>query len=54
MASWFTTKKEANAEIKARKRKSVLTSPEIRVFKWTHTKRKKPFFVGDPVEWLNE
>ena len=25
----------------------------IDVFKWTHTKRKKPFFVGTEFEWLN-
>ena len=53
MKSWFATRKEANAEIKARKQKSVMTNPEIRVFKWTHTKRKKPFFVGDTLGWLN-
>lgn len=54
MRSWFATKKEANSEIRSRKQNSVLTSPEIRVFKWIHTKRKKPFFVGDFIEWLNK
>ena len=53
MKRWFATRKEANAEIRKRKQKTVLTSPELRVFKWTHTTRKKPFFVGDNLDWLN-
>ena len=53
MADWFKTKKEANQELKRRQQKNVLSSSD-EVFKWNHTKRKKPFFVGSFFEWINK
>ena len=49
MKSWFATKKEAVKEVQKRNQN---TKTE-RVFKWKHTKRKRPFFVGTEYEWFN-
>ncbi len=53
MASWFKTRKEANAELKKRKEKAGHFFTED-IWKWTHTKRQKPFFVGCRIDWLNK
>lgn len=47
---WFATLKEARAELKLRKKEFDTTS-EIR--RWTYTKRKKPYFVGNHLQWIN-
>ena len=52
MKSWFATRKEANAELLRRKDQNRFNNDLI--FKWTHTKRKRPFFVGSRLEWLNK
>ena len=51
MKSWFATRKEARAELQRRQKQNCFCND--RVFRWTHTKRKKPFFVGTRIEWLN-
>lgn len=51
MANWFKTKKEANKELKRRKETKLLSVDEV--FKWHHTGRKKPYFVGSYFEWMN-
>ena len=52
MASWFKTRKEAYKELEKRKEKNPYSCGD-KVWRWRHTKRKKPFFVGDYIEWLN-
>jgi len=55
MASWFVTKKEATAEMN-RRENNIKPSDRIggnKVWKWIFTKRKKPFFVGTHLQWLN-
>ncbi len=52
MKSWFSTRKEANTELKRRKARNPFCSDTV--FRWTHTKRKKPFFVGTRLEGLNK
>ena len=46
---WFETRREANAHIE----QHFPRDSTIKVFKWKHTKRKKSFFVGSYIEWLN-
>ncbi len=48
--NWFATLKEARAELKGRNENFDLSG---RIWKWKHTKRKKPFFVGTEFQWLN-
>lgn len=52
MAGWFKTKKQADDELKDRKSKNAMCMDEV--WKWRHTKRKKPFFVGSHIEWINK
>ena len=47
---WFKTLKEAKEFQKLWEKENW---SEFRIFKWRHTKRAKPFFVGDHIEWLN-
>lgn len=49
MKRWFATKREANKALSM----LGLDCSEFRVWKWTHTKRKRPFFLGTEFEWLN-
>jgi hypothetical protein len=51
MASWFKTRRQANKERDRRVATNVVSQDEV--FRWTHTKRKKPFFVGSYFEWMN-
>jgi len=55
MASWFKTRKEANVEMNKRehniKPDDCIGGNEV--WRWTFTKRKKPFFVGTRLQWLN-
>ena len=50
MKTWFETRKEASA---AQKEMNENSFPNVHVFKWKLTKRKKPFFVGTELDWLN-
>jgi len=54
MANWFETRKQAHVERLARINKKPFLDGQIFVFKWKHTKRKKPFFVGSEIEWINQ
>ncbi len=49
MTNWFQTKKQALRELEHRG----LSATGQEVFKWTITKRKKPFFVGSYFEFVN-
>lgn len=51
MKHWFETLKEARAVAKDRNAES--HNGRIHVFKWKFTKRKRPFYVGTELEWLN-
>jgi len=51
MKHWFETAKEARKVAAERNKTDVLGGHEV--FKWKHTKRQKPFFVGRRIEWLN-
>ena len=48
---WFSTRREANAWLKKFTHETGFNT--FKVFKWKHTKRSKPFFVGSHLEWLN-
>ena len=51
MARWFATRNEANKKaIKINKSTSINAN---KVYRWKHTKRKKPYFVGTYIEWIN-
>ena len=52
MTNWFATKKEATEELKRRKKNGIGGTDTI--FKYRLTKRKKPFFVGTTLEWLQK
>lgn len=52
MANWFATKRQANKELERRKEENPFYCPDT-IFKWKFTKRKKPFFVGTYLDWLN-
>ena len=47
---WFKTIKEAR---KAQTKRDPLKVHGVRVHKWKFSKRKRPFFVGTELEWLN-
>lgn len=49
MKKWHTTLTEAKKALKAHKEQS---HQDMRIFKWMHTKRKKPYFVGTYLDWL--
>ena len=55
MKSWFATRKEANAEMN-RRENNIRPQDRIggnQVWRWSFTKRKRPFFVGTYLQWLN-
>ena len=47
---WHETLKQARAYLKTVDPRGL---EGMDVFKWKFTKRKKPFFVGTELEWLN-
>jgi len=51
MKSWFASRKEARKELKRRQDRGNGSCQYV--WKWTHTKRQKPFFVGSRFQWLN-
>jgi hypothetical protein len=53
MASWFKTRRQANVELKKREDAATFKGMQS-VYKWPWSKRKKPFFVGSYLEWINK
>lgn len=47
---WFKTRAEAK---KFKEKYDRIDRDSYEIYKWKHTKRQKPYFLGTYIEWMN-